>query len=194
MCKNWKGATLLGVLLWAVIIIIKFILMSIPGINNNFFVVSMVPLFLIGLVTLFLSNLYFKKTFPSTKEGFFLGAYFVVIWLVLEFIITLFIEGYMFFFSEILNSLFLWIGFLVVIVFSTMVGHKLGNCKSCYKISAVAPIKKAVKKKVTKKKTAKKVVKKKVAKKKVAKKTVKKKAVKKKAVKKKVAKKKGKKK
>jgi len=202
MCKNWKRATWLGIFLWVLVFVEISILIFLPWFKDNPLAVKIVHLPILAVFTIFLTCKYFKSVMPNAKEGFLLAIWMLVVANILDMIITvpLFVKSYSGFYGDI----WLWLGFLVVIVFATFVGFKKGSCKLCKVKNVPRPMKaiavpsaKLVRKKPAKKKVVKKkAVKKKVAKKKVAKKkVVKKKAAKKKPAKKakrKTAKKKGK--
>ena len=175
MCKNWLRATWLGVLLWVLIFIELSILIFLPWFKENTMAVKIVHLPILAIFTIFLACRYFKVVMPTAKEGFIFGVWILIIANVLDLVLTipLFIKSYSGFYSDI----WLWVGFLVVILFATMVGLRKGNCKFCppkvpqpMKVMAVpkTTVKPAKKKAV--KKVVKKVVKKKTVKKKVTKK------------------------
>ena len=201
MWKNLRRATLWGILLWIFIFVEISILMFLPGLKDSYMGQRIVHLLVFALLVLFVTKWYFKTVQASTKEGFVVGIWFIIVGTVLDAIITipLFVKSYSFFYSD----MYLWLGFLILIVVSTLVGHKLAGCKLCKMPKKMVGVKmpkaaaKFAKRAVTKlspkpvKKAAAKPKKK--AKKKAAKKNVKKAAAKK-ATKKKPAKKKAKKK
>jgi hypothetical protein len=197
MCKNWLKATWMGVLLWVLVFVEISILIFLPWFKDNPLAVKMVHLPILAVFTIFLACRYFRSVMPTAKEGFVFGIWILIIANILDLALTipLFIKSYSGFYADI----WLWAGFLIVIMFATMVGARKGKCTFCptkvpRPMKKVAMPKARAAKKPAKRKAAKKAVKKKVTKKKVAKKVTKKvakkKVTKKKATKKKAAKRK----
>ena len=125
MIKNWKTGLLWGFLLWIFIFVEWSILIFLPWVKDHKFVQWIIHFIVLIFLVIICVSQYFKKVKATTKEGFLVGVYFLIIGNVLDLIITvpLFIKSYGLFYS----SWPLWLGFLELIVVSTLVGYWKGK-------------------------------------------------------------------
>ncbi|MBI4453694.1 hypothetical protein HY636_03545 [Candidatus Woesearchaeota archaeon] len=120
MLKNWKSATSYGVLLWLLIFVEVSVLMFMPALTGKELTQNILHMIILPVLVLFCAWMYFKNTPASAKDGFLLGVYFLVIGTVLDLLITipLFVKTFDFY-----KEIWLWLGFLEVIVVCTLVGY-----------------------------------------------------------------------
>jgi len=115
---KFGNATTVGILLWIMIFVEISILMFIPGLNS---IMQIILCFLIlPFLVLICCTMYFKMNKGGWKEGFLLGVWFLIIGEILDALITipLFVKSYAAFYMQ-WN---LWVGFIEMIVFTTIFG------------------------------------------------------------------------
>lgn len=122
MIKNWQLATLWGILLWMLIFAAVSILMfAFPGLNTNLLLLLVNP-----LLILLCSYMYFREVEGSSRDGLFLGLFWLIISTLLDIAITvpLFVKTYKFFFQWPL-----WAGYAEVLVITALAGRYIRSGK-----------------------------------------------------------------
>jgi hypothetical protein len=124
MVEDWKSATLCGIILWALIFAEISVLMFTPGLEGNQSLQKMIHLVILPVLVILCSYMYFKGSEASLKEGFVLGILFLIVGTVLDLLITvpIFVKSFDFYLQWSL-----WVGFLEVVVFSSLAGYFLGK-------------------------------------------------------------------
>lgn len=117
--RDWKGATLWGVILWVFIFVEISVLMFMPGLEGKEGWQSVIHLIILPLLVLFCSYMYFKRGKASLQDGFLLGVFFLIVGTVLDLAITipLFVKSFSFYMQWDL-----WLGYLEVVTFACLGG------------------------------------------------------------------------
>ncbi len=112
-------AVLYGILLWLLIFVEVSIVMFMPALKDQQLTQSIIHLIILPILVLIVSYLYFKNKEASLINGLVLGVIFLVVGTILDLAITipLFVKNYNFFMQWSL-----WVGFLEVIIFSSLMG------------------------------------------------------------------------
>jgi len=121
---NYKRQIQFGIMLWVVLFVIYSIIIFIPFLQGLELLQSIIFWVINIPILVFLSKWYFKGVKPTWKRGLQLGIIAVVVGTVLDLIITqLFIAGnYQDFLKEFYGNWMLYIGFLEVILITTLAG------------------------------------------------------------------------
>ena len=122
---KFKTATLWGVIGWALIFVEISILIFIPILAGQELLQTILHLVILLFIVWLMAAMYFKKTHPSVKKGMIVGVYFLIIGTILDLVVTipLFVKDYASFYSD----WSLWVGYLELLVVSTLVGYLLAK-------------------------------------------------------------------
>ncbi len=121
---NCKRQIKFGVMLWILVFVIYSIILFLPFLQGQELLQSVIFWVINIPVVLFLSKWFFKEVKPTWKRGLQLGICAIIIGTVLDLLITqLFIPGtYQDFLKEFYGNWMLYVGFLEVIVITTLAG------------------------------------------------------------------------
>lgn len=113
LVKDWKMATVWGVLLWVLI----FVAVSIMMFGCPDFYQSWMTLIVYPFLIVFCARMYFKGAKGNVKDGIVLGIYWVALGTILDLVVTipLFVKSYAF-----LGQTTLWLGWAETIVFPAL--------------------------------------------------------------------------
>ncbi len=122
MLKDFKTATIWGVILWVAIFVLVSILMFTPALQGQETLQLILQLLIMPFLVVFCAYMYFNSGRNTAKEGFLLGIWFLILGTILDLIITvpLFVKSYSFFLEPSL-----WIGYFEGILFCTLTGYFL---------------------------------------------------------------------
>jgi amino acid transporter len=110
-------ATIIGILLW-ILIFAEFSVLMFSGLDN--LAQQIIHFGFLAIFAVICSYIYFNKNEDSWKEGFLLGAWMILIGTILDLLITIpfFVKSYPAYYLQWQ----LWMGFIEVIVLSTISG------------------------------------------------------------------------
>ncbi len=112
LIKDWKMATVWGVVLWVLIFVVVSVMMfGLPQYQDWWTLITN------PFLVVFCAWMYFKSAKGKLKDGIILGIYWVILTTVLDLLITipLFVKSY-----DFLMQWTIWLGALETIVFATI--------------------------------------------------------------------------
>ena len=118
LIKDWRMATIWGILLWVLIFVVVSVLMfGFPNLYSDWMTLLTNPFLIV-----FCAWMYFKQVKGDVKQGVYLGIYWIILGTILDVIITvpLFVKTYSFF-----THWTLWLGWVETIAFSALTARSL---------------------------------------------------------------------
>ncbi len=128
MVKNWKSATIWGIILWLMIFAEVSIMMFAPFLQGREVLQDIVHLIIVPFLVIFCSYMHLKtlKGLKTPRDGLLTGLFFLAVGTILDLAITipLFVKSFTFYLQWSL-----WLGFAEGLLFSTLTGYVLGRLK-----------------------------------------------------------------
>lgn len=113
LIKDWKMATILGIIFWVLIFVVVSVMMfGLPNLYKDWWTLITNP-----FLVIFCAWMYFKSVKGKLKDGIILGIYWIILGTILDLLITvpLFVKSYSFF-----SSWMLWLGWVETVVFAAI--------------------------------------------------------------------------